>query len=382
MKIAYLLLTHKIGPGIEETLTHRAKAMKEILETADFFVISANNLKKNYGAIHYLTIPYRYKSFLYFFYLYFYKLKFVTSQLDLKDYDYVILRYNYADFSSIPFVRKNRVITEHHTSGRDELMHNILANKRIIEKILLMIQFGLDCLFFSRLIRNLYGVIGLTEEITHNIISRTKENISHTSIANGICTSEIKHTGFKPFESTQSTIHLVMLASKYRAWLGIERILRSIEQYIGKYRFRLHLIGDISINDLAYNNKKAEKMLVLHGKKTKEETDQLIGGFHLAVASMALFKLNMQEACPLKSREYSARGIPFIYAYQDMDLSDELPFFKQFSNNNEPIDMDEVISFIHDINGIPNISGNLRRYAKEKMDVKVKCNELIEFINK
>lgn len=51
----------------------------------------------------------------------------------------------------------------------------------------------------------------------------------------------------------------------------------------------------------------------------------------------------MKEACPLKSREYIVRGIPFIYAYKDTDLAGDESFAKRFEENN--ITLEAIIEF-------------------------------------
>ena len=84
----------------------------------------------------------------------------------------------------------------------------------------------------------------------------------------------------------------------------------------------------------------------------------------------------------MKIREYTARGIPLILAYQDTDLDVSLPFVRQFSADDTPIDMNEVIKFAekisHDFDR-DRLSSDMRKYAKERMDWVVKINKYLEF---
>ena len=81
----------------------------------------------------------------------------------------------------------------------------------------------------------------------------------------------------------------------------------------------------------------------MHGNLYGEDLNTLFKDMNLAISCLALSKKNMKEACPLKSREYIIRGIPFIYAYKDTDLNGDEIFAERFSE--DTIDISEIISF-------------------------------------
>jgi len=46
----------------------------------------------------------------------------------------------------------------------------------------------------------------------------------------------------------------------------------------------------------------------------------------VALSTLALYRKQMAEACPLKAREYLARGLPVLGAYHDTDFPAGAPF--------------------------------------------------------
>jgi hypothetical protein len=60
----------------------------------------------------------------------------------------------------------------------------------------------------------------------------------------------------------------------------------------------------------------------LHGYLSRQEYQQVLAGADAALSSLALHRVQLEEASPLKSRECLAFGLPLVVAYQDTDLYD------------------------------------------------------------
>ena len=103
---------------------------------------------------------------------------------------------------------------------------------------------------------------------------------------------------------------------------------------------------------------------------------------------MSLFRKNLNEACSLKTREYTARGIPFVLAYQDTDLQHvdkKYRFYLPMANNDSMIEMDKIINFAKHMSTFGNgesISDYMRAYALRHMDWSVKVRKYLEFVEK
>jgi hypothetical protein len=82
----------------------------------------------------------------------------------------------------------------------------------------------------------------------------------------------------------------------------------------------------------------------------------------------------------LKSREYCARGIPFIIACGDSDFPPDFPAILKLLPDESPIDMHRVILFASVISRDSDHAQNMRHYARENLDWSVKMKKLKMFL--
>lgn len=74
-----------------------------------------------------------------------------------------------------------------------------------------------------------------------------------------------------------------------------------------------------------------------HGELTREHYAPLVARATAAIGTLGLFQKKMEEACPLKVREYFAMGLPVIAAYEDTDVPPNADYFLRLPNNREPL---------------------------------------------
>ena len=106
------------------------------------------------------------------------------------------------------------------------------------------------------------------------------------------------------------------------------------------------------------------------------ELDARLGSANLAIASLALFRKQMVQACPLKVREYMARGIPFVYGYNDPDVPEDSEFALKVPAEDQPVNMEEVIRFAVRSARSPDLACRMRSYAHDVMDWRGKVKAL------
>ncbi len=83
----------------------------------------------------------------------------------------------------------------------------------------------------------------------------------------------------------------------------------------------------------------------------------------------------------LKNREYCARGILFVIAYEDWDFPETFPFVHRISKDDTPVDVSQVIKWHENlIKEYPNYSMEMRRYAEENLSWDAKMKPVIEKI--
>ena len=82
----------------------------------------------------------------------------------------------------------------------------------------------------------------------------------------------------------------------------------------------------------------------------------------------------------IKSREYFARGIPFIFGHHDPDISDNAeakPFFREFPADESMIDFEKIVNWYNALEKIPEHNNKMRNFAKQHLDYKVKMKKLV-----
>jgi hypothetical protein len=99
----------------------------------------------------------------------------------------------------------------------------------------------------------------------------------------------------------------------------------------------------------------------------------------VALGSMALHRNLMNEASPLKVREYLAYGIPTIIGYHDTDFPDGHPFILELPNeeNNVESNLDKIRRFVSEVKG-----RRIERETIAHIDVKIKELQRFKFLTK
>jgi hypothetical protein len=167
------------------------------------------------------------------------------------------------------------------------------------------------------------GFVAVTSEIgKHDSIK--KYNKPTEIIGNGI-----DLLSNKPLDnnSDKTQVNLVFIGSDNQKWHGINKI---IELSKIKKKWNFHIIG-ISNNLDKLDNVK------FYGMLSKEEYLKIFSQMDVAIGTLALYRIKLYEACPLKTREYLARGLPIIIGYDDVDFPNEYDFLCKIENNKNNI---------------------------------------------
>jgi len=375
MKLAYINYFPKSPLGITDRLLFMQEAANQIgLNNLEFIILSPVNFKpfNNLKRIQYKNI------FLYSKYIELCRrYTIIEKKINLEKYDRIILRYPGADASGLKFMQQYEVITEHHTMELEENKAFLKSNMSLSSKKLSrQLRIILLKKYHSDIIKNVKGIIGVTHEIAEYEAKFTDFKVPYKCISNGINTRSVQHTKFQLFDGRN--LNIAFMATYNSPWHGLNRILSSLNNFSSLIHIKLHLIGqDFHLPQVLNKNVR----IIRHGIKTKTDLDKILLGMNIAISTMALYKNRMKEASPLKTRNYTARGLPFIIAYDDPDLiyvDESMKFFLKFPNNNGLIDFEEVIDFVSNISKRKDdISAYMRLYAEEYMDWKVKIRQYL-----
>lgn len=110
------------------------------------------------------------------------------------------------------------------------------------------------------------------------------------------------------------------------------------------------------------------------------DLDEVLSGCHLAIGSLALHRSGLREACVLKVQEYTARGLPFIIAYDDPDLLAGLPWVLKIPADKSPVEVDTLITFAEKVSKSPSLVKEMRTFAESKLSWTVKMKGLARFV--
>jgi hypothetical protein len=156
-----------------------------------------------------------------------------------------------------------------------------------------------------------------------------------------------------------------MLSFKYQ---GIDKILCLAKAFP---RWSFDIVGyEMRRKDLPSNVR-------FYGHLSRSEYESILAGADVAIGTLSLYIKNMEEACPLKVREYLAYGIPTIIGYKDTDFPNGAPFLLCLPNTPDNVEknLDRIEAFVLSWKG-----KRVPRSEIEHLDLKVKEEKRIIFI--
>lgn len=180
-------------------------------------------------------------------------------------------------------------------------------------------------------------------------------------------------------------VHLLGVASM-ATWHGYDRIIKGLEKYRGDFSVFFHLVGDEGDGSLE-KWKKMTKTLNLtdrvffHGAKYGNELNILFDSCDIAIGSLAFYRTNFSKGSPLKIREYMARGIPFVYGYEDVGLPNNLPFSMNVDNSNSAVNIEQIVQFALTMRNDSSIPQQMRKFAEEKMTWRLQFEKLFRALD-
>jgi hypothetical protein len=222
--------------------------------------------------------------------------KILFQDIKLFNPDVIYFRYDVWSLTLNILMKKYKVIAEINTNDLAEYYLLMKAEKTIKSFLRYLTYY----LLRNRVLSNLKGIIAVTKEIME-LPSIRKFGIVSTYIPNAIDVYQYKTIKIK----TNQKIGLFFIATPNQPWHGVD-IIEQLSQKLPEFNF--HLVG---IEGHSTNN------VFFHGYMSKTEYLSILKKCHVCIGTLALYRNNMNEACPLKVREYVAYGFPVILGYND-----------------------------------------------------------------
>ncbi len=207
--------------------------------------------------------------------------------------------------------------------------------------------------------------------------------ISCINLKNGI---DVENIPVSTRKKEQKIINLIAVSSM-APWHGYERILEGMHQYYqgdGTYKIILRFVGEGKEEN--YYKSLTEKynlqsFVIFCGKMLGKELDEKFELSDIAVGSLGMYKTGIFEGNPIKGAEYCARGIPFIYGYNDTRFAQNQEFAMQVSNDEQAVSMKVVIDFYERIVSKQGYQKIMRDYAVKCLTWEGIMKPVIDYLN-
>jgi hypothetical protein len=186
-------------------------------------------------------------------------------------------------------------------------------------------------------------------------------------------------------ESENKTLQLLAMAN-ISIWHGFERLIYGLDAYVKDKRNTIHVhLTIIGTGKHLPQLKKIVDSLSLNSHITFKDfltgqhlTDE-INKADVGISTLGMHLKNVTQDSSFKSREYCARGLPFILSCDDKDFPPHLPFINYHPNTHEPIDITKIISFYNTLKQqYPDYIHMMRDYAEKQLTWEVKLKPIIE----
>lgn len=203
------------------------------------------------------------------------------------------------------------------------------------------------------------------------------------NISNGIDINSVKYLGDSLVYD--DTINLIGVAKIQRDH-GYDKVIHALKEYYkndtNDLTINLHIVGsgdeEHSLIKLTKENR-LENHVFFYGVKSGKELEDIYRKSNIGIGFLAAYRSGLDSISALKTKEYCAIGLPFINAVNDSAISSE--FSKKFPNTEEPISINEIISYFEYIKAHPEIHSQMRRFAEENLSWEKQIRTVIETIN-
>lgn len=295
----------------------------------------------------------------------------------------IYLRYPGADllfYNFLKNVSSYKIVTEHQE----------IENKLRIGKFTGNYWSDIMDFLYGKKIRNLiHGFVGVSSQYLDNQISYLsnfkKKKIPKLVNGNGIEVSKYRLRQPPVFDGR--LLKILFVGGLYKSH-GMHRLIEGLlkhDKYLrdNQLKVEVHIAGVSRVNSYLrkYENNKHDNHIVLyHGFLSMGELDILMNKCHIAINSLSLHRIGLVVTSTLKSREYFARGIPFVTASEDNDFSSDNFFIHRILSDESPVIISELFQFTERIYSINDYSDKMREYADNFLDWKHKMEKLNIFL--
>ena len=214
--------------------------------------------------------------------------------------------------------------------------------------------------------RRAAGMVAVTGELLDRTLP---SGVSGLVITNG---TSVASTPPIQADSSPKPV-ILMLLGRAASWHGLDR-LSLLADALPEFEF-------VVCGDLGEESKDLSAAIRKEPSRIGEDLTEILSEATVAVASLAISRNMMSQACPLKSRTCLAAGLPLIYGYEDPDLDGGEAFALRIRDEHwtAGVAVDRVRDFVGRVSGDAEIRLSAWRHAREHFDHSVVERRRVEF---
>jgi len=168
-------------------------------------------------------------------------------------------------------------------------------------------------------------------------------------------------------------------------WHGYDRVLRGLRQALddgGAVTPHVSFAGqgpaESGLRELSATLG-LDEHVTFHGMTTGKALDELFDRSDIAIASLGMHRIGLESASSLKTREYCARGIPFVVAGKDRGFDETFPFALRVPVGDAPLDFSKLLDdFTNVVSRVDDPAGKMRAYAAANLSWTTRMSEIMQ----
>jgi Glycosyl transferases group 1 len=381
MKICHLSVLWVMNHGLLKKFTHQAHVFSELseadIEIEGVVIIRQRILEQLTGKPPFrtITIPKREPQWLEEILLPFDTWRIIDKQI-CHQYHATVMRWLYPTWRTLQIANRYPLFTEHHTKELDE----IRLQRSGIQS---WGKYFLERFIAPLVLKKVAGIIGVTNEIRLYELSRSKDQAPSIVIPNGIHLQSIPTQTSDSYPGGQ--LHMGFLCSRFTEWQGLDRLLTGVLNSTAEAgSVHVHLIGKTSAVQKEFiRENQLQDQVTLHSTVEGSQLNYILQECHIAIGPLAIHRKGLSEASPLKCREYTARGLPFVTSFADPDFPDDCPWILKINADDSAVDIPALLAFAREMGGNGDlIRQQMFEWAENNLGWQKKFQQLLRFVRK
>lgn len=169
-------------------------------------------------------------------------------------------------------------------------------------------------------------------------------------------------------------------------WHGYDRVIAGLADYYSNGGTRdVHFIVIGEGSELPRLRQQAEAAsmetrISFLGALTGDALDAAMADVHIGVSCLGVHRV-ASDTTSLKSREFCARGLPFVLGFDERDFRPDLPFVFQVPACDDPIDIAGLVDWFDSLGTLlPDYPHAIRTYAEKHLSWQTKLRPVVTYL--